>query len=95
MRGVSRSILVLFSLGFFTVASTQLPPEIIADKYLSQASKVIDIILQLSVLKEVIFHNCLSQWRQFPCFVRNTSNNAHIIHWATDTSGLLEIVSLI
>ena len=33
MQGVIRSIFVLFSLGFFTVASAQLPSKVIADKY--------------------------------------------------------------
>ena len=39
MWSVFRSIFVLFSLGFFTVASAQLPPEIMADKYLIEAEQ--------------------------------------------------------
>ena len=37
MQSVIRSIFVLFLLGFFTVASTQLPPEIMVDKHLIEA----------------------------------------------------------
>ncbi len=39
---VIRSIFVLFSLGFFIVASAQLPPEVIADKYLVQAEQLLE-----------------------------------------------------
>ena len=41
MQSVIRSIFILFSLGFFTVASAQLPPEIRADAYLLQAEQAI------------------------------------------------------
>ena len=41
MRRVIRSIFILFLLGFFTVASAQLPPEIRADAYLLQAEQAI------------------------------------------------------
>ena len=41
MQSVIRSIFVLFLLGFFTVASAQLPPEIRADAYLLQAEQAI------------------------------------------------------
>ncbi len=41
MQSVSRSFFVLFSLGFFTVASSQLPPEIRADAYLLQSEQAI------------------------------------------------------
>ena len=41
MQRVDRSIFVLFLLGFFTVASAQLPPEITADAYLLQVEQSI------------------------------------------------------
>ena len=41
MQSVCRSFFVLFLLGFFTVASAQLPPEIRADAYLLQAEQAI------------------------------------------------------
>ena len=41
MQSMIRSIFVLFLLGFFTVASAQLPPEIRADAYLLQAEQAI------------------------------------------------------
>ncbi len=41
MQRVTRSISVLFLLGFFTLASAQLPPEIRLDAYLLQAEKAI------------------------------------------------------
>ena len=40
MQSGIRSILVLFSLGFFTVASAQLPPKIMADKHLIHAEQL-------------------------------------------------------
>ena len=40
MQRVNRSIFILFLLGFFTVASAQLPPEMMADKYLIQAEQL-------------------------------------------------------
>ena len=40
MQNVIRSIFVLFLLGFFTVASAQLPPEIMVDKYLVHAEQL-------------------------------------------------------
>ena len=40
MQSVIRSIFVLFSLGFFTVASAQLPPEIMVDKHLIEADQL-------------------------------------------------------
>ena len=42
MLGMIRNIFVLFLLGFFTVASAQLPPEIMADKYLIQTDQLLD-----------------------------------------------------
>ena len=42
MREVIRSFFVLFFLGFFTVASAQLPPEIRVDRYLILAEKYMD-----------------------------------------------------
>ena len=41
MQSVIRSIFVLFLLGFFTVASAQLPPEVMVDKHLIQAEQLI------------------------------------------------------
>ena len=40
MRKLLRSFFILFSLGFFTVASAQLPPEIMVDKHLIQADQL-------------------------------------------------------
>ena len=40
MQRVIRSISVLFSLGFFTVASAQLPPEIMVDKHLVRSEQL-------------------------------------------------------
>lgn len=42
MQSVIRSIFVLFLLGFFTVASAQLPPEILADKHLIEAEQLLE-----------------------------------------------------
>ena len=41
MQRMIRSIFVVVTLGFFTVASAQLPPEIRADAYLLQAEQAI------------------------------------------------------
>ena len=41
MRGVIGSVLVAVWLGFFTVAAAQLPPDVVADKYLVQAERLI------------------------------------------------------
>jgi len=42
MQRIIRSIFVLFLLGFFTVASAQLPPKIMADKHLLHAEQLYD-----------------------------------------------------
>ena len=42
MQRMIRSIFVLFLLGFFTVASAQLPPEIRADKHLLLAEDLFE-----------------------------------------------------
>lgn len=42
MQRVTRSISVLFLLGFFTLASAQLPPEIMVDKHLLQAEELLE-----------------------------------------------------
>ncbi|MDE2953552.1 MAG: hypothetical protein OXR71_03435 [Gemmatimonadota bacterium] len=42
MQRMIRSIFVLFLLEFFTVASAQLPPKVIADKYLIQAEQLLE-----------------------------------------------------
>lgn len=42
MQRAIRNIFVLFSLEFFTVASVQLPPEIIVDKHLIQVEQLLD-----------------------------------------------------
>ena len=57
MQNVIRSIFVLFSLGFFTVASAQLPPEVIADKYLVQAEQLFgkkDYVAALNMMDKII-----------------------------------------
>ena len=57
MQSVIRSIFVLFSLGFFTVASAQLPPKVIADKYLIQAEQLLeknDYIAALDMMDKII-----------------------------------------
>ena len=41
MQGVIGSVLVAVCLGVFTVAAAQLPPEVVADKYLVQAERLI------------------------------------------------------
>ena len=38
MREMIRSVLVLVLLGFFTVVADQLPPEVMADRYLLRQS---------------------------------------------------------
>ncbi len=40
MQSVIKSILFVVSLGFFTVASAQLPPEIMVDKHLMHAEQL-------------------------------------------------------
>lgn len=42
MQSLIRSFLALFLLGSFTLASAQLPPEVIADKYLVQAEQLLE-----------------------------------------------------
>ena len=42
MQRTIRSIFVLFLLGIFTVVSAQLPPKVIADKYLMQAEQLLE-----------------------------------------------------
>ena len=57
MQSVIRSIFVLFLLGFFTAASAQLPPKVIADKYLIQAEQLIekkDYIAALNMVEKII-----------------------------------------
>jgi len=57
MQSVIRSIFVLFLLGFFTVASGQLPPKVIADKYLIQAEQLLekeDYIAALNMMDKII-----------------------------------------
>lgn len=44
MKRIIKSIFVLFLLGFFTGTSAQLPPKVIADKYLTLASGKLDSI---------------------------------------------------
>ncbi len=41
MRGVIGSVLVSVLLGLFTIAAAQLPPDVVADKYLVQAERLI------------------------------------------------------
>ena len=57
MQRVIRSIFVLFSLGFFTVASAQLPPKVIADKYRIQVRQLLgkkDYIDALNMIKNIL-----------------------------------------
>ncbi len=57
MQNVIRSIFVLFSLGFFTIASAQLPPEVIADKYLVQAEQLFerkDYVAALNMMDKIL-----------------------------------------
>ena len=57
MQSVIRSIFVLFLLGFFTATSAQLPPKVIADKYLIQAEQLIekkDYIAALNMVDKII-----------------------------------------
>ena len=65
MQRVIRSIFVLFLLGFFTGTSAQLPPKVIADKYLTLASGKLDSIeTSLDSIKtsyERIFNRALRQ----------------------------------
>ena len=42
MRGVVGSVLIAVSLGSFTEAAAQLPPEIMADRYLVQAERLMN-----------------------------------------------------
>ena len=41
MRGMIGSVLVLVSMGFFTVAAAQLPPEILLDSYMLQVQQAV------------------------------------------------------
>ena len=55
-RGIS-SIFVLFLLGFFTVTSAQLPPEVMVDKHLIAAEQLIgaeDYVNAFNVMKKII-----------------------------------------
>ena len=57
MQRMIRSFFVLCLLGFFTVASAQLPPKVIADKYLIQAEQLLakqDYEAALSMLEKII-----------------------------------------
>ena len=57
MRGVIKSIFILASLGFSTNASAQLPPEVIADKYLVQAEQLFekkDYVAALNMMDKII-----------------------------------------
>ena len=57
MQRMIRSIFVLFSLGFFTVVSAQLPPKIMADKHLIHAEQLYaakDYAEAFKVMKKII-----------------------------------------
>ena len=57
MQRMIRSIFVLFLLGFFAVASAQLPPKVIADKYLTQAEQLLekqDYEAALNLIEKII-----------------------------------------
>ncbi len=42
MRAVIRSFFIVVLLGFFTDASTQLPPKIVADKHLIHTEQILE-----------------------------------------------------
>ena len=57
MRKVIKSFFIIVLLGFFTVASAQLPPEIMADKYLIHAEQLYaakDYAEAFNVMKKII-----------------------------------------
>ena len=57
MQSVIRSIFVLFLLGFFTVASAQLPPEIMVDKYQQRVEQFIgdeDYVNAFKEMKKIV-----------------------------------------
>ena len=57
MREIIRSCFIVVSLGFFTVTSAQLPPEVIADKYLVQAEQLLeqkDYIAALNMMDKIL-----------------------------------------
>ena len=57
MRKVIRSFFFLILLGFFTAASAQLPPEVIADKYLVQAEQLFekkDYVAALNMMDKIL-----------------------------------------
>ena len=72
MQNVIR--IFLFSLGFFTAASAQLPPEVIADKYLVQAEQLFekkDYVAALNMMDKIsrCRKNTISR-----CWMSSTSN---------------------
>ena len=57
MREILRSFFIVVLLGFSTIASVQLPPEVIADKYLVQAEQLLekkDYVAALNVMDKII-----------------------------------------
>ncbi len=57
MREVFRSFFIVALLGSFTIASAQLPPEVIADKYLVQAEQLLkkkDYVAALNIMDKII-----------------------------------------
>ena len=57
MQSVIKSIFVLFLLGFSAIASAQLPPEVIADKYLIQAEQLLakkDYVAALNMMDKIL-----------------------------------------
>lgn len=61
-----RSIFMLFLLGFFANASAQLPPEVIADKYLIQAEQLLekkDYIAALNMMEKSLALQKELGWR--------------------------------
>ena len=57
MQEVLKSFFIAVLLGFFTVASAQLPPKIMADKYLVQAEQLLekkDYVAALNMMEKII-----------------------------------------
>ena len=57
LRGVISSVIVAVFLGFFTVSATELPPEIMADKYQQQVEQLIegqDYVSAFNVMNKIV-----------------------------------------
>ena len=63
MRKMIRSFSIAVLLGFFTVASAQLPPKVIADKYRIQVRQLLeekDYIDALNMVEKIMFGNSIA-----------------------------------